>query len=113
MNDNGILTAGEVAAWRNDGIVLTEECLYRSHEALRRQVATLRDALANACPEIPMNQDEQGGCVWCGGDGKRKVRGGYRGSIYATADPADHAADCEWVAARALLAADQDTKEQT
>lgn len=52
--------------------------------------------LERLAPPEPMNQDEQGGCVWCGG--------AVDGSMYATADPKDHAADCPWVEARALLA---------
>lgn len=53
--------------------------------------------LARLAPEEPYNEDEQGGCVWCGGPWNRKYK-------YAGEDPADHAADCPWVAARALLA---------
>lgn len=57
-------------------------------------VALLREL----APEEPMNQDEQGGCVWCAGTPPRQTYG------YATADPKDHLPGCPWIAARAFLA---------
>lgn len=56
-----------------------------------------RKILEAIAPEQPINQDEQGGCVWC--DGPFKKRHG----MYATADPKDHAEDCPWVLIRKLL----------
>lgn len=47
--------------------------------------------------ETPLNQDEQGGCVWCGGTPPGERYG------YAEADPTHHRADCPWVRARAYL----------
>ena len=52
----------------------------------------LLEALA---PDEAMNQDEQGGCVWCGG------RPGEYG--YAGRDPKDHEDDCPWIKARDLI----------
>jgi hypothetical protein len=49
-------------------------------------------------PEEPMNQDEMGGCVWCGGTPPGEEHG------YAGADPAHHEADCGWITARAAIA---------
>lgn len=60
-------------------------------------VAVPRELLENLAPEQPMNQDEQGGCVWCCGSA--------HDSDYAGADPEDHDADCPWLLARRLLAA--------
>ena len=52
--------------------------------------------LERLAPEDPMNQDEMGGCVWCAGNGGKKYGDAGR-------DPEDHAADCPWVEARAML----------
>lgn len=60
---------------------------------------TVRDLIERLAPAEPMNQDEQGGCVWCDGNPP-----GHLGFGYATADPADHANDCPWVAAQRWLA---------
>lgn len=59
----------------------------------------LRELLERLAPEEPMNQDEMGGCVWCGGPAGSSY--GYAGP-----DPKDHMPDCPYVAARALLAAE-------
>lgn len=45
----------------------------------------------------PMNQDELGGCVWCGGTPPREQYG------YARRKRRDHSEDCPWVIARELL----------
>lgn len=58
----------------------------------------LRELIGRLAPEEPINQDEQGGCVWCGGTGGTTYG-------YAGADPADHLGDCPWVKARRLLEA--------
>lgn len=58
------------------------------------ELAALRSALAAAAPEVPMAQDEQGGCVWCGASD---------GPFDAPLDPADHATDCGWRIARMAL----------
>jgi hypothetical protein len=62
----------------------------------------LLEALEEACPPEPMNQDEQGGCVWCGGDSSMWRR--KHGSMYASSDPRDHDKDCAWLKARAAIA---------
>lgn len=62
----------------------------------------VRELLERLAPEEPMNQDEQGGCVWCDGTGGTPY--GYAGT-----DPSDHAPDCPWVEARRLLGADVPT----
>ena len=45
-----------------------------------------------------MNQDEMGGCVWCGGMTPGKRYG------YADTDPTHHEPDCPWVQAHAVIA---------
>lgn len=55
--------------------------------------------LEQLVPVEPINDDERGGCVWCGGHPEGEPYG------YATASPADHEGDCPWVQMRALLAA--------
>lgn len=82
---------------------------FDAHEAvaqLRKRIAEqaaqleqARDVMLNVAPDEPMNQDEQGGCVWCGGKPPRKQYG------YATSNPKHHSNDCPWIAARAWLAA--------
>lgn len=70
---------------------------YRGVEYEPRGVEVPRSLLEALAPEDPMNQDEQGGCVWCG-----HTDGTSYG--YATADPKHHEADCPWLEARRLLA---------
>jgi len=53
------------------------------------------EALEGVAPDDPMNQDEMGGCVWCGGPG---------GYVAATGDQKDHDATCAWVIARKQIA---------
>lgn len=67
-------------------------------------VAGLRRALEEACPEEPMVQDEQGGCVWCGGypDGRPLSMPKHK----------DHHKDCGWLIGRAALADTPDTFER-
>ncbi len=64
---------------------------------LKRQRDELLAMLERACPEDPMNQDELGGCVWCG-QGPPGEQYGYAG-----ADPNHHNPNCAWVKARALI----------
>lgn len=58
---------------------------------------TPKELLAQLAPEQPMNQDEQGGCVWCAGTPPGEPHG------YAGRDMADHEKDCPWVKARLML----------
>lgn len=44
-----------------------------------------------------INQDEQGGCIYCGGSGKEGAYG------YCTDEPDCHRPDCEWLAGRQAL----------
>ena len=53
--------------------------------------------LAKLAPKKPINQDELGGCVWCGGHPPGSTYG------YAGRDLADHKPGCPWVKARRLL----------
>ena len=48
--------------------------------------------LESLAPAEPMSQDEQGGCVWCGG-----------GDGYARPIAEDHHDSCAWLRARTLL----------
>ena len=61
--------------------------------AVMREAEGALDAVSG---EEPINQDEQGGCVWCGGSARR--------SSYAGSDPKHHSQDCAWVIARTTLA---------
>lgn len=56
-----------------------------------------RELLEQLAPEDPINQDEMGGCVWCGCGPPRQSYG------YAGRQKNHHADDCPWVAARELL----------
>lgn len=70
-------------------------------DALANAFAALPDlieALEAMTPDEPINQDEMGGCVWCGGTPSRQPYG------YATANPKHHDKDCAWIIARAVLA---------
>lgn len=57
----------------------------------------LLDLVGELAGEDPLNQDEMGGCVFCGG--------GPPGERYGYADRylSDHDEDCPWVKARAAL----------
>lgn len=60
---------------------------------LRAEVINVLNGLVGHVP----NQDELGGCVYCGGSGK-EGRWGYCDESYDC-----HQNDCEWVAGRRLL----------
>ena len=62
-----------------------------------------RSLLERLASEEPINQDEQGGCVFCGGSPRSLARVGNKRSIYASADPKYHYSNCPWVEARQLL----------
>lgn len=59
--------------------------------------ADLRNLIERLAPEQPMNQDEMGGCVWCGGGPPREAYG------YARRKRNHHMPDCPWVEARDWL----------
>jgi hypothetical protein len=65
-------------------------------------VAIPRELLEELAPELPMSQDEMGGCVWCAGPF------GKRSGEHAGPSPSDHAKDCPWLLARKLLKETQD-----
>lgn len=58
---------------------------------------TPRKLLEQLAPEWPINQDELGGCVFCGGIPPGQKYGS------AGRDLADHHRGCPWVKARRLL----------
>jgi hypothetical protein len=64
---------------------------------LNAPVLVPRHLLNALAPEQPINQDEQGGCVWCGGMPPRTSYG------YARRVRDDHMWDCPWVSARSFL----------
>jgi len=70
------------------------------------QLMIPRNLLSLLAPEQPINQDEQGGCVWCGGF-PPGGRYGYAGRYLS-----DHKQQCPWVKARRLLG-DDIPKERT
>lgn len=81
----------------------------------RAEAAELRALLAELAPEEPINQDEQGGCVWCGWSEnmwfyeQRGCRADHkRGSMYSDKRPETHTPDCPWITARRIL---EQTKE--
>jgi hypothetical protein len=53
--------------------------------------------IGELAPELPINQDEQGGCVWCA----KAV--GDLGYGYAGKEPDDHFSDCPWLKAQKVL----------
>jgi len=55
------------------------------------------EILKLVAPDQPMNQDEQGGCVWCAGTPIGNTYG------YATDNPNNHTTDCPWILARQFL----------
>lgn len=57
----------------------------------------IKELLEKLAPHEPINQDEMGGCVWCG----KSPPGDNYG--YAQRDLTHHDADCPWVQARLLL----------
>ena len=63
-------------------------------------------------PKQPINDDDQGGCIWCSGSEKwmyiNLTRNKTRGSIYADSRPETHFPDCPWVQARKLLELEED-----
>ena len=87
--------------WSPDGEEVEEysdlpEVLAKFIEQLvSERTKALLEALEAVAPPEPMNQDEQGGCVWCGDSA--------RGKLYCTDNPNSHAPDCAWVKARAIL----------
>ena len=86
--------AVHVNAFADSVLLETAEQPDRPGDPLVCVPTSVLEALA---PPEPMNQDEQGGCVWCAGEPAGQPGG------YATSGPADHEADCPWVAARRLL----------
>ena len=72
----------------------------------RETVKISRSLLELLAPEQPINDDESGGCIWCGWSEslmyflqeKKDI-----GSIYADNRPETHRSDCPWVQARKLL----------
>ena len=74
--------------------------LQGQYEAALEYAANLK-AEAIAVLEVvadddPMVQDEQGGCVWCGVDDRRRP-------FCAPRNPEKHDATCGWALARKLL----------
>ena len=57
----------------------------------------MRNLLCRLAPGDPINQDEQGGCVWCGGTPPGRAYG------YSARYRSDHSVDCPWLEARELL----------
>lgn len=57
-------------------------------------------------PKQPINDDDQGGCIWCGWSEEMKYYSlgqENKGSMYADNNPENHRPDCPWVLARKLL----------
>lgn len=71
--------------------------LLQAIDALKAENERLRKLLDDVTGAEPINQDEMGGCVFCGGTPIGKPYG------YATANPDDHDPECVWIEARAVL----------
>lgn len=109
MTDKAMVTDEEAQEWESfcstiragaPGLAAASHDIPEPEDAVLRLLRDRERLLGLAergFPEGPMNQDEQGGCVWCA-----KPLGKY-GYGYATADPNDHEDDCPWVEARKLL----------
>ena len=82
----------------NGAVIIRTACDLGAVTAQRDELLAVLEQLA---PAQPMNQDEMGGCVWCGGTPPGD-RYGNAGS-----DQTHHDADCPWLKARALLAKHQ------
>lgn len=65
--------------------------------SLRYRIHLLETTLRAVAPTQPMNQDEMGGCVWCGGTPPNSQYG------YADADPDHHDPECAWLMAQQVL----------
>jgi len=64
------------------------------------------ELLERLAPEEPLNDDELGGCIWCGwGENMMYFSKGIKnkGSIYSDARPETHVPECPWVQTRAIL----------
>lgn len=57
----------------------------------------VRKVLEALAPVDPINNDELGGCIWCGNTPPGEAYG------YIGRNPSHHDHDCPWVAARRLL----------
>jgi hypothetical protein len=64
---------------------------------LNTENAQLREALENVLGDAPFNNDEMGGCLFCGNSNR------VSSSAYVGADPADHMEDCHWIVAKEAL----------
>lgn len=84
-------------------MVETAKTLRATVAAQAKTIETARKIITQLAPNEPMNQDEVGGCVWCGGHPRGKPYG------YATSNPKHHSEDCAWIIARAWLAAHAQT----
>lgn len=71
----------------------------------RDSIKTLIELLKELAPEQPMNQDEQGGCVWCGWSEQMMYfrLGKYNGSRYSDERFETHTSACPWVKARKVI----------
>lgn len=78
------------------------------YASLRDENKRLMEMLKELAGDEPINQDEMGGCVWCGGPSGLPHRRG----MYASADPKDHYPYCAWVKARAEVAAAEYPKKE-
>lgn len=98
--DRELEQAIDFAQVEGDG-VLADAARYELDRRRERKLEEAGDALRRALGlmvgEGPINQDEQGGCVYCGG--------GTGGWGHAGPDPNDHSDDCPWLAGYLLLRA--------
>lgn len=93
--EQGINSANTAAAHHYEKLTANNETYRAELSASQAQNAVPRDALEESCPEEPMIQDEQGGCVWCGGNPPCKPLNLPRKQ--------DHSSRCGWIAGRAAL----------
>lgn len=93
------ISAAAADGYTEYGVQIDDEILHASDvlEAPFDGTDHLIDVLQGLAPDAPMNQDEQGGCVWCGSHGNEGSYG-YAGPSFL-----EHDDDCAWVAGRKLL----------
>lgn len=76
------------------------------YSVLLAENIALYDLIAQLAPEEPINNDEQGGCVWCSYNERQwfhETDKSERGSMYCDKRPETHKPDCPWLIAQQVL----------
>lgn len=89
----------------NTKVVELQKVTNKYNVLLLENVA-LYDLISQLAPEKPINDDEQGGCVWCGHSEEQwfyETGKSERGSMYCDKRPETHKPDCPWLIAQQVL----------